>query len=67
LIFGIVGPDPWQGTLTSAGSIRRAFRDKAADAAHGLSLRTNDYEAPRGITGLFEMRNRIAHRGKKLD
>ena len=46
---------------------RSALSDKAADAAHGLSLRTNDYEAHRDITRLFEMRNRIAHRGEKLD
>lgn len=44
-----------------------ALFDKATDAALGRSLRTDHREVYKDVCRLFELRNRIAHRGEKPD
>ncbi len=44
-----------------------ALFDKATDAALGRSLRTDHRETYENVRKLFELRNRIAHRGEKPD
>jgi hypothetical protein len=44
-----------------------ALFDKATDAALGRSLRTDQRNVYKDVCKLFEMRNRIAHRGEKPD